>query len=272
MTQAAFAHDALLPQPAGGNAPGAALAVALTLSVDWRSKPAELVSAELWASVPQTAAPAAEALPPPAAPVQPPPSPPIPAVVAPAPAPPPEAIKPPEPDIAIAREQRRKADALRQQVEAAEAAAEAKKKQQREQAERDAKVAATAAAEASAAKQREANLQRMLGQAGEAGGKPNASGAARQDAAPSAAYLGRIAKLIRDQSVFTGSVQGNPAAEVEVRTGAGGTILSKRLQKSSGSAEWDEAVMRAIDKVGRLPPDVDGRVPAVLTIAFKPHE
>ena len=269
MTQAAFAHDALLPRPPGGNGPGAAmalvvhagLAVALTLSVDWRSKPVDLVSAELWASVPQAAAPAAEA---PALPAPEPAPTPAPA---PAPAPPPVAAKPPEPDIALERAERRKAEAARQQAEAAEA--EAKKKQKREQVEREAKAAAQAAEQARVAQQREANLKRIMGQAGEAGGR---AGTATQDAAPSAAYIGRIAKLIRDQSVFTGVVQGNPAAEVEVRTGAGGTILSKRVVKSSGSAEWDEAVKRAIDKVGRLPPDSDGRVPTELTIAFKPYE
>ena len=273
MTQVAFAHDALLPRPPGGNGPGAAmalvvhagLAVALTLSVDWRSKPVDLVSAELWASVPQAAAPAAEA---PALPAPEPAPTPAPA---PGPAPPPVAAKPPEPDIALERAERRKAEAVRQQAEAAEA--EAKKKQKREQAEREAKAGAQAAAQAAeqarVAQQREANLKRIMGQAGEAGGR---AGTATQDAAPSAAYIGRIAKLIRDQSVFTGVVQGNPAAEVEVRTGAGGTILSKRVVKSSGSAEWDEAVKRAIDKVGRLPPDSDGRVPTALTIAFKPYE
>jgi colicin import membrane protein len=59
------AHDSLLPRPPGGNGPGAALALlahaglilALTTVVDWRTRDPEAVSAELWAAVPQVAAP-----------------------------------------------------------------------------------------------------------------------------------------------------------------------------------------------------------------------
>ena len=61
------AHDALLPRAPGGNGAGAALALlvhvalllALTTAVDWRAKTPEVFSAELWANVPQIAAPAA---------------------------------------------------------------------------------------------------------------------------------------------------------------------------------------------------------------------
>jgi colicin import membrane protein len=114
-----LAHDTLLPRPPGGLAPGALLAllvhgaliVALTLSVQWRSQPADVVSAELWAAVPQTAAPRAEAVMP-APPTPPAPTPPPP-VAAPAPAAPPVA------DAQIAIEKARRASPSPRRAQAA---------------------------------------------------------------------------------------------------------------------------------------------------------
>jgi colicin import membrane protein len=123
------------------------------------------------------------------------------------------------------------------------------------------------------AKQREENLRRMMGQAGT--GPPGAagtggSGTAAQSSAPSASYVGRLIALIKPNIVFTGQVEGNPSAEVEVRSGAGGAILSRRLVKSSGNKDWDEAVLRAIDRTAALPRDADGRVPPALILVFRP--
>ena len=62
---------------------------------------------------------------------------------------------------------------------------------------------------------------------------------------------------------------GNAAAEVEVRATPGGSIMSTRIVKSSGHADWDAAVLRAIDKSGTLPRDSDGRVPETMVIVFR---
>jgi colicin import membrane protein len=67
-------------------------------------------------------------------------------------------------------------------------------------------------------------------------------------------------------------VPGNPTADVEVRAAPDGTIVSRRLVKSSGNKAWDDAVLRAIDKTETLPRDTDGRVPSLLVIGFKPKE
>jgi colicin import membrane protein len=67
-------------------------------------------------------------------------------------------------------------------------------------------------------------------------------------------------------------VSGNPTATVEVRAAPDGTIIGKRLLKSSGVPSWDEAVLRAIDKTEILPRDTDGRVPSSFEISFRPHE
>jgi colicin import membrane protein len=295
MTQAgamAMAHDTLLPRAPGGNGPGAVLALlvhaglvaALTVSVDWRAHTPDVASAELWASVPQVAAPPA----PVTAPQPTPAPPPVAAAPAPQPAPaPPKAAPPPaEPDIATQRAERRKAEAERKKAEAeAEAdrkrVAADKKRADDEKAKRErAAQAAQAAKEAQAQeelvnRQREENLRRMMSQAGGVTGgtgPATSTGTAAQSAAPSAAYAGRLVALIRSNLVFTGSTPDNNAAEVEVNTIPGGAIISKRLHKSSGHKDWDEAVLRAIDKTEKLPRDVDGRVPSRLVITFRPRE
>lgn len=289
----AVAHGTLLPRPPGGNGPGALLALlvhagllaALTVSVDWHVRSTEVVSAELWASVPQLAAP-----PPPAepAPTPPPPQPaPVPVPV-PVQAPPPRVAPPPaEPDIATQRAERRKAEAARKKAEIElEKEAERKRlaadKQKRAEDERKKRqqAALQAAQEARAAKldnerlarQREENLRRMMGQAGGAT-TGTATGTAAQSAAPSTAYVGRLVALIRSNLVYTGSTaEDNNAAEVEVSAAANGSIIARRLVKSSGHKDWDEAVLRAIDRTARLPRDTDGRVPPQLIITFRPRE
>ena len=81
---------------------------------------------------------------------------------------------------------------------------------------------------------------------------------------PSAGYAGRIKARIKPNIVLTATLAGNPAATVEVRVAPDGTIVGSKLVKSSGSATWDETVLRAIDKTEVLPKDVDGRVPPTI--------
>ncbi len=119
--------------------------------------------------------------------------------------------------------------------------------------------------------QRQENLRRIQGMAGASGG-PNATGTALQSSGPTAGYGGRIKAVIRPNIIYNDSPVGNPVAEVEVRAAPSGKIISSKLLKSSGDAEWDKAVLRAIDKTETLPRDVDGRVPAVLVISFQPRD
>ncbi len=326
-----FAHDTLLPRAPGGMGAGAVLALlahavlvlALTSTVQWRTRPPEAFNAELWAAVPRAAAPLPAAPPPAPTPAPPPAAPPPepkPEVAA-RPAPPPQAPPaPPARDADIATEQARKLEAQRKLQEAeaekvkakadterkaleaeraklkaqakAEADAEAKLKKEADAARKreteTAKAAAdkikrdeaerVAAAEAKAdderlARQRAENLRRIMGQATGPTGATTGSGgtgSAAQSGAPSASYVGRLIALIKPNIVFTGQVEGNPSAEVEVRAAAGGSIISKRLVKSSGNKEWDEAVLRAIDRTAALPRDNDGLVPPALTLVFRP--
>ena len=284
--------DALRPRPPGGMGRGALLALpvhallllALALAVNWRSQTPQTFSAELWASTPQVAAPrAVEGTP--ATPPPPPPTPPAPTPRVAPPAPPPAV----DAQIAIEKARQEKAERLRAEREKAERERQAKAEQEkaeREKAERERQAAAKAKADAQAkreqqeqrekqaeeqrlARQREDNLKRMLGQAG-ASGAPGATGTALKDAAPSASYAGKLIARIKPNILFTDTPSGNPAADVEVRASPTGTVLSRRLVKSSGNKDWDEAVLRAIDRTGELPRDVDGRVPPVLVITFTP--
>ena len=90
---------------------------------------------------------------------------------------------------------------------------------------------------------------------------------------PSDSYGGRIRARVKPNITFDpSSVSGNPAAEVEVRCAPDGTIVSRKLVKSSGVKAWDDAVLKAIDKTETLPRDVDGRVPSPLVISFRPKD
>lgn len=151
---------------------------------------------------------------------------------------------------------------------------QAEKKKLAEQArlaEAKADAAANAKADAKQAAIREANLRRMKSLAGDSD-DPGTTGTAARTSGPSAGYAGRIKARIKPNIVLTGAVAGNPTAEIEVRVAPDGTIVGRRITKSSGSALWDETVLRAIDKTEILPRDTDGRVPPVFTMTFRPLE
>jgi colicin import membrane protein len=253
----------------------AGLLIALAFGVSWRSSEPAGSSAELWAAVPQVAAPAAvEPLPPP------PPLPkPLPKVeVKPVEAPPPPKPDTRDADIAVekakAAEKERREEQEREKQERLKAEklerekAEKAEKLEREKAERA--EAAKAAAEAErAAKLREENLKRMQGMAG-ATGAPQSTGTAQRDAGPSASYGGKVRARVQPNIVYTDTLPPGLRAEVELRAAPDGTITGRRLVKSSGNSGWDDAVLRAIDRTGDLPKDDNGKVPSPMTLIFTP--
>jgi len=281
-------HDGLMPQRVDGMRQGTALAlfvhigliIALAFGVSWRSQTPAGVSAELWAAVPQLAAPAAvEPAPVPMA--KPVPPPPVPKAAEPPPKP-----SPTDAQIAIERE---KADRLRKEQErkelerlerekaeklAAQQRRELEQKREREleqKRERELEQKRQKEEEARIAKLRDENLKRALGEAGGTGA-PSSTGTAAREAGPSASYAGRIIARIKPNIVLTDEIPGNPTASVEVRAGPDGTIIGRRLVKSSGQKAWDDAVLRAIDRTEILPRDTDGRVPGTMVIEFRPRE
>ena len=89
-------------------------------------------------------------------------------------------------------------------------------------------------------------------------------------------YLQRIAARIKPNIAFSDAqletVVGNPVAEVEVQCAPDGSIIVRKLIKSSGHAEWDQAVIKAIDRTRQLPRDIDGNIPTRLNINFRPKD
>lgn len=301
---AASIHDPLLPRPPGGMGAGALLAlavhgllvIALAAGVRWRHETPQVFSAELWAALPQQAAPR---------PVEPEPAPPAAAQTPPKPAveaaPPPPTAVPTEAEIAIERAEREQERKRREQEQLAreqaraakierERAAEAERlrkaeadllrKQRELQQRREAELKRKAeqarlererkAAEARLEAQRQENLKRMLGQAG-ATGSANAKGSAERDAGASATYAGKLRAHILPHVVWTDPLPPVRAAEVEVRSSPTGRVLTRRIVRSSGNTAWDEAVLRAVDRAGTLPADTDGRVPSSIVISFSPE-
>ncbi|MBI2744317.1 MAG: cell envelope integrity protein TolA [Burkholderiales bacterium] len=244
------------------------LLAALTWGVNWRRSDTSLsVEAELWSAVPQQAAPPL---------VEPEPAP------EPAPPPPPPKVEEPrqsEADIALAREKERQA---KEKLEQARLEKEKlAREKERERQEREKKLAeekkkkeleAKRKEEAEAKQRRDENLKRMAGLAG-ATGAPTATGNAQKSAGGiSSSYAGRIRARIKPNIVFPDELATNPSAEVEVRTSPDGTIVGRKLLKSSGVPNWDEAVLKAIDKTDTLPRNEEGVVPSPMTIIFRPKD
>lgn len=274
MSTATLDRGAFLPRRPQGMGPGLGLALlvhgllvaALAFSVRWHASEPEGVEAELWAAVPQIAAPKA-------VPQEPTPVKPEPAHAPPKPALPSPAAR--DAQIAIEkarrdeheRKKKEEADKLAQKKQRLEQLKQEEKENKRKEAERrkkqleDQKLAAL----------REQNLKRILGQAG-ATGEPTSTGNAEKTAGPSAGYAGRIKARIKPNIVFTDVGAGNPLATVKVRLAPDGTIIGKEWIKRSGVAAWDDAVMRAIEKTEVLPRDLDGRVPPSIEIDFRPHD
>lgn len=262
------------------------LVLGLSLGVQWHTQTEPAFEAELWSLVPQAAAPRLQEPEPQPEPEQP---------KAKTPPPVPEAQpEQREADIAIAKEKKRKEDERRQaelelqrkkELEKQKALEKDKErdklkeqerlkkeelaKQEKLEKQKEEKAAKDAQAKLDAL--RKQNLERMMGMAG-ANGSPGSTGTALQSTGPSATYAGRIKAAIRPNIIYTASSGSNPQAEVEVRCAPDGKIISSRLSKPSGDADWDRAVLRAIERTDRLPRDTDGRVPPALVISFKPND
>ena len=271
------------------------LVLALMHGLQWQRESENAVAeAELWSALPQQAAPKVEPL----VPTPPPPQPPV--VRAP---PQPEPPVNRDADIAIEREkqkreadkrklaeereeQRRKLEAqkkreeelakkkqrdeelAKKKQEQAKQVAEAKRKEdERKRKELEAKEAREAK---KLAELREENMKRMQGMAG-GKGAPSSEGSAAQSSGPSASWGGRVQARVRPNIVFQDNVSGNIEAVVEVRLAPDGTIVSRRIKKSSGNKGWDDAVLRALDRTEVLPRDTDGRVPPSGDLVFRPR-
>lgn len=260
------------------------LVLALTHGLQWQRESENAVAeAELWSTLPREAAPREQPAPRPA---------PTPPVEKTPPKPDPQLQR--EADIALEREKQRRAEEEKEKQRLAELEKkreqerrrlEAEKKREEELARRkeeEARKVAEAKRKDQERKQREEReakrreelrkeqLARVQAMAGT--GAPDATGNSTQSAGPSASWGAKVQAKVRPNIVFTDVASGNPKADVEVKMSPDGTIVGKRLVRSSGNKAWDEAVLRALDRTGSLPRDVDGRVPSTVTIGFRPHD
>ncbi|WKB52405.1 cell envelope integrity protein TolA [Eleftheria terrae] len=302
MNQVTAERDDLLPRPPDRRGSGLLLALVmhglliggLALGLNWRSSEPAAVEAELWAAVPQAAAPAPEPPPPPPD-TRPEPTP------QPQPEPKPEPKVEPDRQAEIAlekeREKKRREEA-REREQEEERERKQREQERREKAEQERKDAERKRelAEAERKKREEADrktqeakqrreeqdkrlqaqrserLKRLQAEAGTGSAEQGAANGGLSAGGPSAGYAGKLKARILPNIVYADTTVGNPAAEVEVKAAPNGTILGSRLVKSSGNPEWDQAVLRAIDKTQTLPRDENGRVPSPLLLTFRPRD
>ena len=220
----------------------AALAVALVVGVHWQSRAPEVVSVELWRAPPE---PVPE--PPKATPAPPPPKP-VPevkpepriekpdiALKAPPPKPKPRAA-PPKPAPKPKPDDRMAQQLLAQALAREQAGLAADR-------ERDA-ITAQLAREAEAAQSREMQT-----------------------------WVDKIRDKIRGRLVLPPGLQGNPEALVLVTQLPTGEVLNAKLVISSGSAAYDDAVVRAVLAASPLPkPDNASLFERDLKLTFHPQD
>jgi len=287
------------PQDAGGWKPGLAMAFfihlfligGLALGVNWKIQPPAAVEAEMWTEVPRIE----EVAPPVPVPPQPevvPPKPvePEPAVEKPADKPADMAIVPVKPKVTKPKVEKEDKKPLKK--DAKKDAKKDPKKESKEvflpdppkkaptktdakpttpvvdpKAAAKAKAAADAQAKADAEKlaaQRRANLDRLM---------RNLAQDQISSAGLSDSYIGRIVARVKSNIVFPrDGVDGNPAALVKVECAADGRITRSTVIAASGNQQWDQAVIRALERTQVLPLDEHKRVPCPFEINFRPND
>lgn len=228
-------------------------AAVLVFGVNWQTKEASPVMAELWSSLPALApAPKPEPEPAPLPEPEPQPKP------VPKPEPKLEQPKPVKADIEL-KDKKKEKEKKRKEEERKKAEAEKKLKDQvlKEQQDR------------LEAEQEALNKQR----AAEAARQQMAAQAAAQRLMNDA--ISRISSHIRRFIIMPPDVVGNPQAEFEVSLIPTGEVLNVKLSRSSGNPAYDNAVERAIRKASPLPlptdPSLVGRF-RELKLKFRPNE
>lgn len=119
-----------------------------------------------------------------------------------------------------------------------------------------------------------ARLRSAAGKEGAAGGRGGVVGdGVGGGGNAKAGYADKVRKKILPLIIFNPSlIAGNPSTEVAVELAPDGTIISRKVLKSSGDAGWDRAVLKAIDDAQTLPKDDDGNVPKQVRLNFKPKD
>ncbi|BCQ26525.1 TonB family protein [Caballeronia sp. NK8] len=82
-------------------------------------------------------------------------------------------------------------------------------------------------------------------------------------------YSEKVQRRVRPNIVWAGETAGLETI-VSVRCSPSGTLLSATITRSSGDEQWDQAVLRAVQRSDPMPVDIDGKAPAGFTIPLRP--
>ena len=116
-------------------------------------------------------------------------------------------------------------------------------------------------------------MKNLMSQAGN--GPSTSTGTAAVTSGPSGAYAARLATLVRQNVIYPqiDQIQGDPKVIITVTLDPNsGEVLGAKLERSSGVPSWDQAVLRAVQRVGRFPADGSGRWYTPMTIQAGPRD
>ena len=88
------------------------------------------------------------------------------------------------------------------------------------------------------------------------------------------AYKTKVINRIRPYINIPSNLVGNPTAQVIVRISSSMEIIWIKLIKSSGNTEYDQSILRTIQKMGQFPPlpaNTDQTAFRSMTLTFRPH-
>ena len=116
-------------------------------------------------------------------------------------------------------------------------------------------------------------MKNLMSQAGN--GPSSSTGTAAVTSGPSGAYAARLATLVRQNVIYPqiDQIQGDPKVIITVTLDPNsGEVLGAKLERSSGVPSWDQAVLRAVQRVGRFPADGSGRWYTPMEIKAGPRD
>ena len=276
---AAIVRPYTVPQ-GGGNGRAIALAVVMHLllggllvfGIRWQSSPPAAVQAELWSAVPQTAAPAPRAVPPP------------PRVETPRPEPRPEpkpdpVPEPPKVKVDIAEKAPvRKVEPKKEppKVEAPKPKPVVQPPTPKVEPKPKPEPVKTPPKPVAEAPRRPSELASLLAAADQetTSAKPS-TGRDAQTSGPRGDQSGYTAKLqaaIRSQMRYPATASGNPFVKVRIEQLPSGEVLNVTVLKPSGVQAFDDAVERAIQAASPLPRPTQGQPPRELELTYNMYD
>ncbi|MCE1163575.1 MAG: cell envelope integrity protein TolA, partial [Thiomonas sp.] len=167
----------------------------------------------------------------------------------------------------LAQEKQEQQDKLRQEkLEQQQKLAEQKRQEALKQKKLEQQQAQLAASS------RDDYMKQLMKQAGT--GAATSTGTAAQTSGPSGTYAARIAGLVRENVTYPeiNQITGDPRVTVLVNLAQDGTVLTAKIERSSGVASWDQAVLRAIERVHHFPPDSNGKIWTPMLVKAGPRD